>query len=161
MQKLRLTRRRRLNLSGSAFDRTDPQGLSPLSSLSFSPSAFHSRIAGMDIPVACVAALQLPTRAALHELDGCARQSPGSEPRRRDWALPHPLRATRPSKALMHFRGFVPVALILLQWSRVADGIEAGDCSRSHEDYFQQLHLEPDEHVSMHPALRIVSATSG
>lgn len=50
MQKLRLTRRRRLNQFGSAFDRTDPQGLSPLSSLSFSPSAFHSRIAGMDHP---------------------------------------------------------------------------------------------------------------
>lgn len=60
-----------------------------------------------------------------------------------------------------HSQGFVPVALILVQWSRVADGIEAGDYSRLHEDYFQQLHLEPDEHLSMHPALRIVSMTGG
>lgn len=100
MQKLRLTHRRRRIQFGSAFDRTHPQGLSPLSSLSFSPSAFHSRIAEVIIPVVCVAAHQLPTRAALYELDGCTKLPSGSEPHRRDWALqPHSLRASRPTEA--------------------------------------------------------------
>lgn len=116
MQKLRLTHRRRLDQFSSAFDRTDPQGLSPLSSLSFSPSAFHSRIAEMDHPGDVRRRTPAPDA-------GCVERT--------RWLHEAAIRVRTPQEGLSftaspsssiaahgsgpcHFRGFVPVALILV-----------------------------------------------
>ena len=153
-EKLPLTHRQQLERFGTVSVRTHRQALSGLSWLSSSPSSVLRPIAEPGYgPVACVAAHELPTPAQVE------RSSLGNAPMdRAPWGDLHPLDESRPVASESDETGMSSSPRLLLPSGASSDrtpGFDPADgVVLRNRGLVRRASVEPDEHLSTHPALR-------